>query len=37
VVFVPVRDLHLGTTMVALTRADETSKIVAAFLATLMR
>ncbi len=37
VVFVPVRDLHLGTTMVALTRADETSKIVAEFLATLMR
>jgi DNA-binding transcriptional LysR family regulator len=36
VAFVPVHDLHLGTTVVAITRNGENSKLVASFIETLI-
>lgn len=36
VAFVPVHDLHLGTTVVAITRNGENSKLVASFMETLI-
>ena len=32
VAFIPVRDIHASTTVVAVTRNNESSKLVAAFL-----